>query len=171
MTSMERLRERLLSEVRDAHIAGYMSGQASAVQHEYESRRAHAEGGAIAYVDARADRLLALIDQALGARQGLPKLKLTEDNVWAFDQAPHQTGVNGVQDLCDDWNTMFAHLSSPPDTALREVAKELDAIKRSRADMARQLQYLLNHSNARALLSDGFIEDTKEIFRDAGLAL
>lgn len=45
----------LQSLIRDAHIDGYMKGNSVAVIYEYESRRAHAEGHAIEYVEARLD--------------------------------------------------------------------------------------------------------------------
>jgi hypothetical protein len=52
--------ERILSEVRDAYSTGYRAGQSAAVQYEQESLYAHSEARAIAYVDAREDRLRAL---------------------------------------------------------------------------------------------------------------
>lgn len=39
------------------------------------------------------------------------KLKLTEDDVLYINQAPRQAGVNEVENLCDDWNTMHTELA------------------------------------------------------------
>lgn len=61
-TSRERgeVQKEILREVRNAYSTGYRAGQSVGVQYEQESLYAHSESRAIAYVDAREDRLRAL---------------------------------------------------------------------------------------------------------------